>query len=63
MVTVENANMALMPALVEERIGTWSKTAHIIGVTLKLMLSLGLIHAAAEPPKRNKFNAVKGREE
>ena len=42
--TVEREDRALMPVLVEERTGTWSRFAHITGVRMEVMLNLGLIH-------------------
>ena len=44
LITVESADRELMPALVAEITGTWSRTAHRTGVRLEVMLSLGLIH-------------------
>lgn len=41
---VESANRAFMHASVAGRAGTWSKTAHRIGVRLEVTLSLCLIH-------------------
>ena len=42
--TVESADMALMPASVVVRVDTWSETAHRTEVRLELMLNLGLTH-------------------
>ena len=42
--TVENADRALMPALVVVRVDTWSETVPRAEVRLEVMLSLGLPH-------------------
>ena len=42
--TVESADMALMPASVVVRVDTWSETVHRTEVRLEVMLILGLTH-------------------
>ena len=48
--TVESADMALMPASVAIRVGTWLETSHRTEVRLGAMLSLGLIHRVQQQP-------------
>ena len=48
--TVENADRALMPALVVVRVDTWSEIVPRTEVRLGVMLSLGLPHIMQQQP-------------
>ena len=65
--TMESADMALMPSWVVVRVDTWLETVHRIEVRLEVMNAqprpIPHSAAAAEPPKRNKLYALKEREE
>ena len=48
--TMESAEIALIPALVAVRVGIWLDSAHITEVRLEVMLSLGLNHRVQKQP-------------
>ena len=64
--TLENVDRALMPISVVERVDTWSETVPLnrgqAGVNAHPRPTPHSA-AATEPPKRNRFYALKGREE
>ena len=63
---MESADRTLMPTSVAVRAGIWLRIAHRTGVSVEVMLILGLIHRVQELPsllRGTGFYALKGREE